>query len=259
MTEVFLDEPAHPTLLWKFKTFLFRIVARRSCGIITNSSGEIQSIARRFRTPQSRCRFVPLCSTLPPVGAPVPGEGFILAAGRSGRDYETLLAAAPEIKMPIVIICGRDDLPGKSSAGPVTILRDAGRETYLNYLRRCSLVIIPLKPLTRSIGQVVALEAMSLGKPIIASRTAGMTDYIQDGITGAFVEPEQPGALAKKTAELLAQPALMNQMGANAVRCVTERYSCETHAALKLEAIASLQAAETPAIEDTPRLNRSIP
>ena len=62
----------------------------------------------------------------------------------------------------------------------------------------------------------VILSAMSLGKPIIASDVAGITEEIRDGIDGLIVPPGDATALAEAIAKLHDDPALRARLGASA-------------------------------------------
>ena len=62
----------------------------------------------------------------------------------------------------------------------------------------------------------VVLEAMSLGKPVIASRIAGTSEQIEDGTTGWLVEPADSSALALKMATIIENDGQIGAMGAQA-------------------------------------------
>lgn len=65
----------------------------------------------------------------------------------------------------------------------------------------------------------VILEAMALGKPVIASRLAGTPEQVIDSVTGLLVEPRHIGQLADAIFYLKERPELRAQMGkAAAVR-----------------------------------------
>ncbi len=67
------------------------------------------------------------------------------------------------------------------------------RKDALALLKSCHLCLIP----SRREGQsLVALEAMALGVPVIASEVGGLTENVQDERTGLLVPPEDPSALA---------------------------------------------------------------
>lgn len=50
------------------------------------------------------------------------------------------------------------------------------------------------------------VEAMSLGKPVIASNIGGVSEVVDDGETGLLVEPRRPDQIAEKIHYLLSHP-----------------------------------------------------
>ena len=240
MTEVFLDDDRSGNPLWRLKILLYCAVARRALGILTNSSAEIDTIARRFRIPESHVRYVPMHSNIHKPDFSELNDGFVLSAGRTRRDYETLLQAAPRIGSPILIIAGAGDSFPAPLPKNTSILRDVSRSVYLDYLRRCLLVVLPLLPTERSTGQVVLLEAMAFGKPVVASRAPGTTDLIRHGENGILVEPGNAEKLAGEVRRLIDQPDLARQLGMNAVNDVRNAYTFDIHAEAKLKAIREL-------------------
>jgi glycosyltransferase involved in cell wall biosynthesis len=68
---------------------------------------------------------------------------------------------------------------------------------------------------------IALLEAMSMGKPVIATRTGGIPEVIVDGQNGVFVEPE-PGEIAKTIIELHEDEERMGSLGKNAQITVKE-------------------------------------
>jgi glycosyltransferase involved in cell wall biosynthesis len=68
---------------------------------------------------------------------------------------------------------------------------------------------------SRSEGLPLAvLEALALGKPVVATRVGGIPEIVTDGATGLLVPPEDPGAMAEALVRLLAEPALARALGA---------------------------------------------
>jgi glycosyltransferase involved in cell wall biosynthesis len=61
---------------------------------------------------------------------------------------------------------------------------------------------------------VCVLDAMSCGKPVVASIVAGNALAVVDGVTGLLVHEQAPTELAAALARLLGDPALRQQMGA---------------------------------------------
>lgn len=240
LCEVFIDDPRGKGALWRLKTAAFRLVARRSLGLLTNSSVELETNATRFVLPPERLRFVPLNTTIDrPEVSPV-DEGFILCAGRTLRDYETLLAAAARFGAPLTVVCGRQDLRDQQPSECLRIEREIPRERYLDLLRRCRAVALPLLPTERATGQVVLLEALSLGKPVVTTRAPGTVDYLRDGETGWLVEPGDSAALADRVRRVVEDADLARRMGRAGMEDVLARFTTARHASAKLEAISAL-------------------
>lgn len=57
------------------------------------------------------------------------------------------------------------------------------------------------------------IEAMALGKPVIATRVGSIPDLIEDGRTGLIVEPNAPDQLARAMMSLADQPASRLRLG----------------------------------------------
>jgi glycosyltransferase involved in cell wall biosynthesis len=75
------------------------------------------------------------------------------------------------------------------------------------------------------------IEAMSWGKPVVASATGGIPEAVEDGRTGYLVPPGDAGALAGHICALLASRSRMDQMGQAArLRC-EQRFSAGDQAA----------------------------
>lgn len=57
------------------------------------------------------------------------------------------------------------------------------------------------------------MEAISLGKPVVATSVGGVPEVVADAETGILVEPGDPGALASAIEELLASPDRARDLG----------------------------------------------
>jgi len=60
---------------------------------------------------------------------------------------------------------------------------------------------------------VAVLEASSTGLPVVVSKTGGLTEVVDDGITGFHVQPGIIGDAAEKIAQLLHDEPLRQRMG----------------------------------------------
>lgn len=239
--EVFLDAPKRRNPLWRLKAWVWRLVARRARGAVCAASGEAAALARRLGIPPENARFVPICTTVrEPAAAPARGEPYALAAGRSWRDWATLFAAAPHFGMPLEVVAGKDDCLPETPAG-VRVRREVAAAEYRALLAGAAVVAVPLLPAERSTGQVVLLEAMALGKPVVATRVTGTADYVRNGENGLLVPPGDAAALGDAVARLAADPALAARLGAAALEDAKTRFSpevCAENLLAALEAFA---------------------
>jgi glycosyltransferase involved in cell wall biosynthesis len=89
---------------------------------------------------------------------------------------------------------------------------------------------------------LVALEALALGVPVVASRVGGLPDIVVDGTTGLLVEPARPDAIADALLALLGDPERRIRMG-QAARADVERFSLDAYASRLTEIYRELAAA----------------
>jgi len=83
---------------------------------------------------------------------------------------------------------------------------------------------------------LASAEAMACGKPILASATGGLLEYVDDGTTGMLVPPGEAGALADGIADLLGSPGTLEAYGRAARERFDARFSVERMAAGCIEA-----------------------
>ncbi len=75
---------------------------------------------------------------------------------------------------------------------------------------------------------LVVIEAMAAGCAIIASRAGGITDLIENSVSGILTSPESSAQIAEALAELLTNPELRLRLGAQARSTARAKYSRET-------------------------------
>jgi glycosyltransferase involved in cell wall biosynthesis len=70
----------------------------------------------------------------------------------------------------------------------------------------------------------VVMEAMVHGLPIVSTRQAGVSEAVDEEISGLLVAVEDPHAMADALARVLLEPELARRLGAGARAAVTERF-----------------------------------
>lgn len=86
---------------------------------------------------------------------------------------------------------------------------------------------------------LVPLEAMSMARPVVASRSGGITETIVEGETGFLVERGDSVALADRVEQLLRNPELSQRMGQAGRRHVLVNFNGHKYAAHLLESYLS--------------------
>ena len=74
----------------------------------------------------------------------------------------------------------------------------------------------------------VLLEAMVMGKPVVATDVGGIPDVVDDKATGFLIRVGDTEALAEKVTALLTDPELRGSMGKAGYQKITAQFSAET-------------------------------
>jgi glycosyltransferase involved in cell wall biosynthesis len=80
-------------------------------------------------------------------------------------------------------------------------------------------------------GRVI-VEAMAMGKPVVATRAGGPLEIIEDGVSGHLVPADQPEAMARSIIRLLSDPEHAARTGRRGRQEVITRFSAVAHARL---------------------------
>ena len=82
---------------------------------------------------------------------------------------------------------------------------------------------------------ITFLEANACEKPVIGSRSGGIPDAIQDGVTGYLVDPLNTQEIVDRVIQLFKNPKLAKQLGQNGRRRIQEELTWEhvTHRLLR--------------------------
>lgn len=181
----------------------------------------VETRTRPDLSPPLEPGHIPVIATAGPLEA-IKGIPYFLGAARQvldvRRDLEFLVAGA-----------------GPEEANLRRVTRELGiadKVTFVPYVLGFSdslaaTDIFCLPSLQQGLGTVM-LEAMALGRPVIATGVGGVSSVIRDGETGLIVPPQNSSELARRIIELLDQPARARAIGAQARKLVVEQYSANT-------------------------------
>jgi glycosyltransferase involved in cell wall biosynthesis len=206
----------------------------------------------------ARRRIVPFPATI----TPQQGSGHatrrrVVFAGRlvSQKGLAVLIRAAREVDGEFVI-CG----DGRQLEAMRTLAESVGvgdrvffkgwltSEQLAEEFANASVVVVP--SLWPEPFGLVGIEALAAGRPVIASATGGIEDWLDDGVSGLCVKPGDVADLARALNELLADPQRQQAMGRAGKQAVSTRFSPERHVSAILEAYASARASWARAAQE---------
>ena len=102
---------------------------------------------------------------------------------------------------------------------PVSASRNTRRYfVFLSYVRssRTNTTCFVLSSYLEGLGTSV-MDAQAMGVPVVATRTGGVPDIVEDGVTGLLVPPRDPAALAAAIAGLLRGPDMRQRLAKTAL------------------------------------------
>lgn len=72
---------------------------------------------------------------------------------------------------------------------------------------------------------VAILEAMALGRPVVATAVGGVPSVVETGVTGYLVDAGDPASLANRIVELAADPAARSEFGERGRTLIESRFA----------------------------------
>jgi glycosyltransferase involved in cell wall biosynthesis len=183
--------------------------------------------------------FVP--DPLGPDPLPPPGD-HALFVGRLSveKGVNTLLEAWREIDMPLRILGDgplREELERAAPAN-VSFLGHRDRAEVFREIAGAAFLVVP--SIWYEGFPMTVVEAMALGKPILASAIGGLQEIVEEGSEGLHFRPGDPPDLRRAVHRVRADPGLLAQMGARARARYLRRLSPEGNGPLLLDIYAEL-------------------
>jgi glycosyltransferase involved in cell wall biosynthesis len=208
--------------------------------VLCRTGAHQQLLTSFFRLPPDRVDLVLDPTDLRFWGCPEPraetpvgvGHRYVLAAGLEMRDYATLIAAACELDVEVVIAAGSPWSHNAFAGGPASLPANVRVASYspvelraLYHAATC--VVVPVLPTLRSSGCSVVLETWAARRPLVAAATVGLRDYVEDGKTGLFYRPGDARELAARIQRVLADETLAARLAHNGHCVVRARHDLD--------------------------------
>ncbi len=155
---------------------------------------------------------------------------YILSVGRENRDYETLFEVLRNSEIQVKIVASdisrsrryrSNDLRGRLNN--VEIFEDISYPELRELYEHCSFVVLPMHNVDYPAGITAVMEAMAMGKAVVATYSRGIHEFIEDSVTGFWTNPGNAIELREKILILWNNPRLARQMGERARDSVKSR------------------------------------
>lgn len=187
----------------------------------------------------SRIHPIPLYALAPDEVSPAPREpDLIFFAGQliRSKGLDTLLHAVSQLEKPArLMIAGRghqeemfrelaDSLHLKDR---VTFLGQIDHSDLPKCYSKAACVVVPSR-YPETFG-LIGPEAMRYGAPIVATQVGAIEEWLEDGVTGFSVPPNDPRLMADAIDRMLSDPQQQEAMGKVARERYEEKFMPERH------------------------------
>ena len=218
-------------------------VSRLAARMIAVSRPVGEALVRRG-TPRDRLVVVPNGLVLDRVDRPVGAAEVAAWRERIGwtptqrtvgivarpKDQHVVLEALAQVRTPVrLVLAGIPDAHplaamARAVAAPHTVVTLPFASDIRPLYELLEVVLLPSR--IEGLSQAL-LEAMALGKPVLASDAAGNPDLIREGVDGRLVAPLDPAAWARALEETLGDPAGAARLAEAGRRTAREEFSLQ--------------------------------
>jgi glycosyltransferase involved in cell wall biosynthesis len=166
--------------------------------------------------------------------SPGPRGGYALCAGRTNRDYATLLEAAHMVRGRLRLICPPEAIASLKLAPNVDFIASSSptashtvsyRKLMEEHFAGAACIVVPVVPAPwETAGLTNLLEALHMGKASITTRTGCLDLDVEKEGVGLTVPPRDARALADAINRMLEQPSSASEMGEKALRLADAQF-----------------------------------
>jgi glycosyltransferase involved in cell wall biosynthesis len=158
-----------------------------------------------------------------------PRGPYVLASGRSYRDYGTFFQAVTGVNAQFVVNA-RPFNVAHLEFPPNVIFNDyMPPEQFLPLMRLAAFIVVPLQYVEHAAGEGHIVQAMCAGKAIVATRTPSTEHYIEHGKTGLLVRAGDPRDMRAAIEWMLQHPEAVADMGTRARKRYEAHFTAETY------------------------------
>lgn len=217
------------TIRTKIQDVRASLYYRLSSLVIANSNECKRENISLYKTPESKIHTHYLGIHLPEPGESIARErNSLVCISRliKPKGIHFLIEALPAVAarfpdLRLYLIGAGDQTWVKALASSLGVEKnlvftgEVSREKIYEYLRRASVAVFPT--LAEALG-LVAAEAQACGTPLIAARTGGLKEVVEDGVSGILVEPGNSAEIRDAIIRLLSDEQLRTELSSAGIR-----------------------------------------
>jgi len=231
-------------------TSLYKLAQKRFDVIEALSMAAKRDLCQTFGVPEVKVRVVPIGVDLDELSEdallPATGQNKLAALEYAGplvgvacvlswqKGVVFFIDSIPIVRQQFptarFVVIGDGDQRGMLEARAAK-LGISDRVDFLGWVSPASAAMryldIVVLPSTREGMSWTLVEAMALGKPVVASKVGGMVEVVVDGKTGYLVKPRSSTALAEGICKLLADPDRARQIGVEGASIIQQCFTAQ--------------------------------
>lgn len=218
---------------------------------LVHSYSQLNFLRRQVGIPDDRVQLVPYSIDgsffTPGPASAAKSRPTIATVGLEKRDYRLLAEATADLDIDVKISGFSRYARETSSTFPEVPPANMSRRFYewddlVKLYRNADIVVICLRENPYAAGVTTLLEAMACKRPVIATRTEGLTDYLLDENSMLTVEPGDRAGLRHAIQSLLNHPEAAQAKAERAHQIFLERYRLDDYIASLARSLESLQS-----------------
>ncbi|TMK25454.1 MAG: glycosyltransferase [Actinobacteria bacterium] len=171
---------------------------------------------------RARAVFVPLPADGDFVAAAADAHDgdYVFAGGGTGRDFPTLIEALRGTDVPLRIVTFSGATLGWPGELPDNVHVEWAMPpaSFLERIASARVVVVPLRDPRSDFGQTTVVQALSLGKPVVTTRSPGVVDYVRDGSEGFLVDAGDAAGYRAAVLRLCEDDELRRACGVRALK-----------------------------------------
>lgn len=172
-------------------------------------------------------------------------DQYLISAGHTSRDYETLIEAFKQLDYKLKIFCTPRSVPAVDEVPQnVTIYSEfIPYNELMNYYLNSSVILIPLKfhPINEGCqGMTSIQDVVALGKPTIITKNKNLNLDVEKEGFGIFVDMGDVSGWVNAVKTLMNDKAKMEHMAKNATTVYRNKFNAELFGARLKEVFSNV-------------------